>query len=372
MDDPKVVKQHMTKNTQFKSTIAEIVDVPVANAADGINNPFLTRIRFVFADNQGNGNRQGIEEEDFDRIAQSAINMPIKIKFSESDIEGHEMSIPIGHITKMDKVTDGDVPQLVGEALLYREEFPQEVEFLKSKFAKAASGEDDAPGISWELAYENSILKSGVEWLKQAVTMAATFVKVPAYGNRTRLLAIAQQLTDDELTKRVEEIMKLQTVPDKGGNKVEEELEKAKAALADAQAKETEAQAKVTELTDQLTQAQLQNDVLTQENTGYKAQATLATRMTKISEAGLKFELEGEALQAKQAFWLSLSEEAFDGYIADLTAAKASAGTVSTANASLGGSLPKFTAVAGQENISLDDLKLVARRASRGDLADLQ
>ena len=96
----------MTKNTEFKSTIAEIVDLP----KDSIN-PFLTKITFVFADNQGNSNNQGIEEEDFDSIAKSSINMPIKINYAGGNVGSHTMSVPIGHITDMTKTVEGGNPR---------------------------------------------------------------------------------------------------------------------------------------------------------------------------------------------------------------------------------------------------------------------
>jgi len=347
------------KNTNFNITIASIEDVPEAE----VNNPFLTRIKFIFADNQGNGNKQGITEDEFDAIAQSALHMPIKMKFSEEDVEGHAASTPIGHITGMTRAVEEGVPQLLGEALLYRNEYPEEVQFLKTKHA-----EGEAPGISWEIAYKDSIVDQGIEWLKGTVAMAATFVKKPAYGKRTRLLAIAEEnVNNDEFMTQLKEITDAwaSTNEPKGGNKVEEELAKAQAALE-------EAKAKVTELEGKLTEATVKVDALTEENKGYAQAKVLAERIAKIAEAGIKFELEGEALTAKQSFWLSLSEEAFDGYIADLAAAKASVKVepTKTTVASKREDLPKFTAVAGQE-LTLEDLKASARRASRGELADL-
>lgn len=187
------------KNTQFESAIAEITDVPTGD----FKHPFLTKIKFIFADNHGNGNNQGIEEEDFDEIAKSSIHMPIKMRFSYSGVGGHEHSTPIGHIVSMTKEIDGEHAQLVGEAVLYSEEYPEEVGFLKETFA-----EGKAPGISWELAYVDSVVKNGIEWLKQVVTRAATFVKTPAYESRTPLLAIAEELySDDDFMRELGEII---------------------------------------------------------------------------------------------------------------------------------------------------------------------
>lgn len=350
------------KNTQFKSTIAEIVDV----ATSDINNPFLTKISFIFADNRGNGNNQGVKEDEFDRIAESAVNMPIKMNFEESDLKGHEFSVPIGHITGMTREAEGDVIQLVGEALLYKGEFPQQVDFLKKKHA-----EGEAPGISWEIAYHDSVLENGIEWLKQAITMAATFVKSPAYGKRTKLLAIAQQTTEEEFITKVKEIMDSQASNNepKGGNKVEEELAKAQASLAEALAKVTDLEGKLAEATTKATELEETNQTLSTENETFKTQATLNERTSLLAEAGIEFKLDGEALTAKQAYWLSMSEENFNLYVADLKSVK-TVTTVATAGQK-GNGLPKFTAVAGQESLTLDDLKAQARKASRGELADL-
>lgn len=361
------------KNTKFKSTIAEINDIP---STDSIN-PFLTKIKFIFADNGGNENNEGIEAEDFDSIAQSAINMPIKMNYSEKkgkgDVEGHAVSVPIGHITSMVKEVDGNTVRLIGEALLYREEYPREVQFLKDKHA---SGE--APGISWELAYSDSILKDGINWLKQAVTMAATFVKSPAYGRRTQLLAIAQSNIDDEqfMTELKEIVDGWASNDPKGGNRVDEKelkelLEKAQAELKAATETLTATQSQLTEATSKIETLTTENETLKTENNEFKVKATLAERTAKIAEAGIKVELEGDALAAKQALWLSMSEEIFTAYVEDLAAAsKAAPKTAAASTTTTKDSLPRFTAVAGQE-ITLDDLKSQARKASRGEIAEL-
>lgn len=170
------------KIAKFESALAELVEIP---NPDSDKNPFLTVARFVFADDKGNKNNQGIEYEDFPQVAASAIDMPVKINYSRSSgVQNHANSIPIGHIKSME--IDEASKKLVATAMLYADEFPEEVSFLKESFA-----EDNAPGISWELAYRDSVVKNGVNWLKDVVTKAATFVRNPAYGSRTSLLALA-------------------------------------------------------------------------------------------------------------------------------------------------------------------------------------
>lgn len=356
------------KNTQFNVTIAEFTET----AGESSINPFLTKIKFIFTDNKENGNKQGIKEDEFDNVALSAVNMPIKMNYDGENIDGHAASTPIGHIINMTKEVNGEVAQLVGEALLYREEYPKEVQFLKDQFTQAQAGVGETPGVSWEIAYHDSVLENGVEWLKQAITMAATFVRMPAYGRRTQLLAIAQSKTDDtEFMTELKDIVDSWTLSNKaqGGNKVEEELEKAKAALLELQAKlDAEAQ-KAQDLETQLTQANEKISTLETENAEFKVEKTLAERVGKIAEAGVEFNLEGDALTAKQAFWLSLSEENFEVYVEDLKAIapKKTAAALTPRKESL----PKFTAVAGQET-TLEDLKASARRASRGDLVNLE
>lgn len=375
--------------TQFETTIAEIIDVPT----DDFEHPFLTKVKFTFADDKGNANKQGIEAEDFDTIAKSSVHMPLKIRYTHAGAGGHEFSVPFGHITRMYQEASQDgSPQLIGEGVLYKEEYPDEVEYLKSAFEN-----NKAPGISWELSYQDSISKAGIEWLKGVVTRAATFVKFPAYGNRTGLLAIAQnnilaitesQMMDtefmDELKEIVDELNSLvkgTTVTEEedddeddmkemmgdasqntGGNEVDE--------LQKAQAELEAALAKVTELTAQLETAQTTITDLTTENEGFKRQALVAERTAKIVEAGIKIESDQEKLAQKQELWLAMSPEIFEAYVTDLAEASKTTPAPKDAAASRKEGLPKFTAVAGQEQ-TLDDLKAVARRASRGIAADI-
>src|SRR4051812_48084854 len=151
------------KDRAIFTALAEILEVPNEGPDSGTN-PYLTKARFVFADNKGaptstgNGNLQGIEEEDFDEVIRTALHMPVKMNYLGADNVGsHRGSYVIGHISDMQKVTNGDTSQLVAEALLYAEEYPEEVTFLKDAFANKK-----APGISYEIAYANSTVKNGV------------------------------------------------------------------------------------------------------------------------------------------------------------------------------------------------------------------
>lgn len=353
----------MKITTQFESAIAEITDVPSGD----FSHPFLTKIKFIFADNQGNANAQGIEEEDFDGIIKSSIHMPIKIRYTHSGAGGHDMAIPIGHITSMIKSSNEDRAELHGEALLYNEEFPDEIDYLKQRHA-----EGQAPGISWELAYQDAVQKNGINWLKGAITRAATFVKFPAYGSRTALLAIAERQGDAKFIEALQTLINdwaSEDNIDKGGMNVDE-LEKLQKELAEALAKITELETKLAESETKVEEATATITILTDENNTFKKTALISERTTKLVEAGVKVETDQEKLAQKQEIWLAMSPESFDMYVSDLAAASKSTGKTAEASSKKKDSLPKF-AVAGTEEISIDDLKAVGRRASRGDLADL-
>jgi len=148
-----------------------------------------------------------------------------------------------------------------------------------------------------------------------------------------------------------------------GGMKVEDELKQAQDALAAALAQVAELEAKLGEATETIT-------ALAQENDGYKRQALATERTAKIVEAGIKIDTDQEKLAAKQELWLAMSPEIFEVYVNDLAEASKPATPPKDAAASKKENLPKFTSAAGQET-TIDDLKAVGRRASRGIAADL-
>src|SRR3972149_2345609 len=300
------------RNVIWTSAIAELTEV----SSDNFSNPLLTVAKFIFADDKGNVNRQGIEVTDFPAIAQSAIDMPVKMSFSETGAGNHYGSIPIGHIKAMETVQENDVNKLIATAVLYADEYPDEINFLKDAYA---SGK--APGISWELNYKSSIVRDGIEWLKEIVTKAATFVKVPAYGSRTHLLALASA-EDNTLVELAKEILLQANIKeepkDKGGNKVEKEELK----------KKVQAMEKAT---------------------------LIESRTHKLVEAGFTLEADAEKLAKKKEFWASLSEEAFNEYVEDLKAAKATAKPAIASHRTVEG-LPKL-ALAEVDGTDFETLK---------------
>jgi hypothetical protein len=320
----------MKKTAVFETAIAELVEV-ANNGADKHRNPYLTIAKFVFADDQGNSNNQGIEVEDFDAVIETATDMPVKMNFTGSGVANHVGSYVVGHINKMEKIQAADGSnQLVAWAVLYAEEYPEEIQWLKDAYAAG-----EAPGVSYEMAYSDSVVKNGIQWLKNVITCAATFVRTPAYGKRTALLALASAKNDTELIEAMKAfVAQAEEVPsgeginpnNKGGNSVDE-LEQAKQEAAQYKTEAETKTAEITRLNEELTAAKEEISTLKEANATLEREKVLASRLEKFTQAGFKLEADAEKADKKKAFWLSLNDEAFDAYIEDLVDAKKSATT---------------------------------------------
>lgn len=292
-------------------------------AQSDFSNPYLTVVRFVFADDQPNANKQAIPFEEFDALAQSAIGMPIKIRFLGKGIGNHTGSIPIGHIRDMTKETVDDKHQLIAEGVLYNDEYPEVVNFLKEAFA---SGE--APGLSWELTYNDSIIEKGITWLKGVIARAATFVKNPAYGTRTALLALAsdKSLSDEDIEKELVGMAHEIESQDKGGTNTME-LEQALAKIKDLEAqlavKDTElatANAEAEKIRTEAATLKTANDELISKVGTFEKTALVTNRTKKVVEAGVPVPSDEQELTKKQDYWAAQSEEQFEMYVSDLAA----------------------------------------------------
>jgi len=293
------------KTVVFETALAEI------SAEDHFHHPGQRIAKFIFCDDRPNENQQGVEHADFAEVTRSAIGSPVKMKFLGQTVGGHSGSVPIGFIHGMEEVEAADGShQLVASATLFATEFPEEIEHLEESFA-----EGKAPGISWEIIYKDSIIRDGVEWLKGIITRAATFVKVPAYGSRTALLALAsnnKELSDEDLSTELSALaneFSPKNTNKGGNNNVEEELRKAKEELQAALDKIAALETSTAELT--TANAALQTSVdeattaLSAKEDELKAVAErelVAERTRVITEAGIKIEADAEKLAKKQAF----------------------------------------------------------------------
>jgi hypothetical protein len=345
----------------FESAIAEILD----QKTDDAINPLLTTIKFIFADDQGNENRQGIMAEDFDEIINTAANMPIKMRYLGNAAGGHPGSVPIGHITKMEKEVSGNgVNQLIAWAVLYTDEYPNEINFLRDAFNKG-----EGPGISWELLYGDSIVDKGIQWLKGIITKAATFVRAPAYGKRTALLALAQT-AEQNTPDFVQDLVTLareyaSDISVQGGKSMtEEEIQKLQEEVAAAKAEAerlTAANAELIatngELTAKLTAAVAETETL-------KHEALAASREKAWLDAGLTLDADAEKASTKREFLASLSEEVFTQYLSDIKEVK-NAQPKTGASASLATGMPKLAVAQTGKGTTLDDLKNDMREIAR-------
>lgn len=298
-----------------------------------LGHPYLTYAKFVFTDDQPNGNKQGVKYEDFPLLAKSAIDMPVKLRFLGKTIGNHASSVPIGHIKEIEENTiENGVHQLVAIAALYSNEYPNEIKYLKDSYDKG-----EAPSVSWELGYDRDEVENGITWKRKPIAKASTFVRQGAYGTRTKLLALASlEGSEEELGK---ELVALASTlgPNNGGITVDEKkeqeykdkiasLEKDIAALTATHVK-TDGDLKTA-----VAELQAKDEVIQQ----YEQVIVTEERTKKVVEAGLKLETDPAKLKTKQEFWAALPEATFDEYVADLkTAVDSAKPKAATAYASL-------------------------------------
>jgi len=375
-------------------------------------NPFLTTVRFVFADDLPNVNGQAIPQDEFSTLAASAIGMPIKIRFFGQGIGGHKGAVPIGHIQNIDQEVADGVHRLVAEGVLYNDEYPEIVEYLKETFATG-----EAPGISWELSYKDSIVEKGVQWLKGVIARAATFVKHPAYGRRTALLALASidMTTIDNDTKKkimslIEELLDLldsskeDTTEDTTEAGLINRAEKVLAhfikevaeveiqggnnnvELEQALAKITELEAQIATQNEALAEVNTDRETIKADKEALEAQVNelvekvktfeksmlVESRVKQLSDAGISLPTDAEELERKQEFWAAMSEELFTEYVSDLAAvAKKVPERKAEASASFL-QLPKISVDTSSNNgaVSAETLRTKMRNLSRNETAE--
>lgn len=314
------------KVTEFTSSLLSI-----AEEWQHFHHPGLRYVRFVFCDDKPNQNKQGVEYEDFAEVIASAINTPIKMRFLGEAAGSHIGSVSIGHITDMEENTLEDgTHQLIADGVLYASEYPDEIEYLEEAFA-----DNKAPGISFEINYDASkaVVKDGVTWIKSLLTRAATFVRNPAYGTRTALLALASNnsLNDKELAEGLSAIaneLRPKITIEGGNNKVEEDLKKVREELDELKLKLSEAATKITDLetanaslTTEKDELQKDLDVKIASLATVAREQLIATRTAAVAEAGMTIETDEAKLTKKQEFWAKMDEEGFAEYVEDLKAA---------------------------------------------------
>jgi hypothetical protein len=334
----------------FNLALAEIQDVPSGD----FNHPYLTRVKFVFADDQGaqtstapGGLMQGIKFEDFDAAIKTGLNMPIKMAYTGDGVGNHLGSYVIGHITQMEKAQAEDGSnQIVADGVLYTEEYPEEVAYLKK-----AKAEGKAPGTSYEIIYKDSLIENGVQWLKDFFTTAATFVRSPSYEGRTPLLALASAKNEDELLVTMKALVAQaegksgegSNPTDKGGKPVDE-LETVKKENDTLKAEAQTKTAEITRLSEEITALKASEQTLKDQLQTVETERTLESRVRKLAEIGFPLEADAEKSDKQRAFILALDDEAFDIYTEQIVAVKesASAGSAQASKAKASASAPKL------------------------------
>lgn len=308
------------KIAKFNVAIAELLDVPTPES----HNPFVTIARFVFADDKPNGNKQGIKVEEFPNIIKTAIGMPVKMNFVGETVANHAGSVPVGHITKMEHVEEADRNVLHAEAMLWNDEFPEEIEWLKR-----AHAEKKAPNLSYELEYKEDVVENGIQWKKDTTTLGATFVHTAAYGSRTHLIALASLENDDERNTEIvalAEKIKADQEPvvnsdDEGGNSVDE-LEKANAEIKRLTDELAARDAKISDLETAVTTATDEKNTVMAELDTLKSEAKIDGRVRQYTDAGFALETDETKANARKAVFASFDDAQWETYLADLKASK--------------------------------------------------
>lgn len=289
-------------------------------------NPAVTWAKFILTDDLPNRNKQRVPHEEFGNLIRSGIYMPIKMARGVIK-KGHELSEPLGTITNLkEEVIDGR-NTIVGLAALWSRERPEDVSFIK---AEAAEGRPLR--LSWEILYKNSAVVDGIEELHDVVLKASTLVGIPAYDDRTPILAIAaygspaylDELGDDSflLVEEVENT-KVRKFPfkDRDGNLDKELLassiedikssdlsEEIKASLIEKANAELSTKPEQEESTSSTEEPKL--DELEQLRAELEAaKKDLATSLDAIKEATVSLEQKEEELAGLRLFKASVEEK---------------------------------------------------------------
>lgn len=265
----------------------------ISKAYSEKNNDLQTHIEFVLTDFKPNANNQAISYEEAGNIIRTGLYQPFKIRFDGISETVHDRAEPVGPITGV--WVDDSEERILARAVIWNESFPEVASYL------IESMELNKPiGTSWEAYYADSeIDESGVEWLKGIVLSGTAAVKNPAYGSRTRLLAISEELYGVDMKQ------------------LEQKLAALEAEKAELLAKAEELEAKTAELESKAELLEAKASELEAE----KAENELfSNRVARLKELGLDY-TESE-LSDKRSFLVNLSDGDFDIYLRDLASLK--------------------------------------------------
>jgi len=256
-------------------------------------NPNVTWIKFVFTDDQPNGNKQRIPQSEFGNIIKTGVHMPIKMQALDPNGK-HQFSTPIGTITNL--VHPEDSGKVVGLAALWNSERENDVALLREKYSQG-----EPLNLSWEVFYtESEEDENGVHDLRGTTVRAITFVGDPAYKGRTNVLAMAEetkeetQLETKELEAKIEELQ------------------------AEIQRLTGELEAKNGELEGLASERDELANWKSEREQAEAAANTLKARREALKEAGIEFS--DEDFEARSERIAALDDDAFAFYMQDLVA----------------------------------------------------
>ena len=313
----------------------------IANAEQDSTNPLQTRLSLILTDFEPNGNKQGIPRSEIENIIRTAELQPLKINFNGDGFSGHTGAFPIGPIVNVHEGVDNSRPVLLGDAIIWNQIYPQVAEHLKNAFV-------DGIGTSWEIFYEDEeIDDNNVSWLHGCVYSGQCVVEVPAYGpNRTRILAIAEELTKEteevesmtlksesaaednmdttrtQLLETQDLLFKLWEGVDTLFNKtfeieaasVEKDIGKIAATFAEKIGKLAD---KINKLSTSSAELETENKTLKEEKEAIARAELVKTRKTALSELGIDVE---DTVRLNR--YIDMTETDFNEYVKDLKSVK--------------------------------------------------
>lgn len=174
-------------------------EVIVASQVTTVNNT----LRFIFTDFKPNHNKVVIPFEEASNLIQTGKLRPIRIHLKKDTYSNtpklgeHSDTVAVGTITEL--YLNEEKSAIYAHAQLWGDEFPEVESYIREN--------TDRIRFSWEVYYEDSSIDDdGIKRLKGCVTKAATIVKTPAYGDRTKLVSFASEEKDDmdELLRKYE------------------------------------------------------------------------------------------------------------------------------------------------------------------------
>lgn len=272
-------------NADKKSTSQSASMPGFLRLAETSGNPLLKEVELVLTDFEANANKEGIPLSEKDNIIRTALHTPLKIAASESSYGGHKGATPIGPITEVYEDTYEGRPVIKAKAKIWSDEFKEVYSLLKSE-----AGEREYIGTSWEVYYSAADDVDGVSWLKNVTFAGTCIVDSPAYGERTKLLKVAETQKMEELQKELQDLQEV------------------------------------------LAQKESELDGLRKQNEAYKEADERRAEAEKRQNVKIKLVHAGfsEAeISDKLDFYMQLPDEAFDTIVADFISKRSEASTKS-------------------------------------------